>query len=133
MPDDYLLIGIIVCVIVLMSLLNLLIISHEANIKIINMRNTVTSNALTSSVSVRSPIKKDSFAPDSPMTKFFLTSSNTLFEKELYGEGYGIVLELHKELSVMIDNIGSKVTEAIDRSESEFLIAYRNHMKKIRN
>lgn len=32
----------------------------------------------------------------------------------------------------MIDNIGTKVNEAIDRSESEFLIAYRNHMKKIR-
>lgn len=32
----------------------------------------------------------------------------------------------------MVDSIGVKVAEAVDRSESEFLIAYRNHMKKIR-
>ena len=43
-----------------------------------------------------------------------------------------MVLELHKELDDMVEEIGTRVATIIDRSESEFVIAYRNHMKKIR-
>jgi len=42
------------------------------------------------------------------------------------------VQELYQQLNGVIDGMDSKIQDVINRHEAEFLLAYRNHMKRIK-
>lgn len=45
---------------------------------------------------------------------------------------YNEVIEAHRRLQGEIEQMSSKIDGVIDKSEGEFLVAYKNHIEKIK-